>query len=39
MRDHIVLNVSHSGMLVSNAVVRQVCTFLREGRFAHASNR
>jgi pimeloyl-ACP methyl ester carboxylesterase len=39
MRDHIVLDVSHSGMLVSSAVVRQVCTFLRDGRFAHSSDR
>jgi pimeloyl-ACP methyl ester carboxylesterase len=35
MRDHIVLNVSHSGMLVSRAVARQIATFLREGCFAH----
>jgi len=38
MRDHIVLNVSHSGMLVSRAVARQICAFLREGAFAHASD-
>ena len=36
MRDHIVLNVSHSGMLISRAVVRQICVFLREGKFVHA---
>jgi pimeloyl-ACP methyl ester carboxylesterase len=35
MRDHIVLNVSHSGMLVSRAVAQQICAFLREGAFAH----
>lgn len=35
MRDRIVLRVSHSGMLVSKAVVRQVCAFLRDGAFAH----
>ena len=35
MRDHIVLPVSHSGMLVSRAVARQICTFLRDGAFAH----
>ena len=35
MRDHIVLNVSHSGMLVSRAVARQICAFLRDGAFDH----
>jgi hypothetical protein len=34
MRDHIVIPVSHSGMLVSGAVARQVCAFLRDGSFA-----
>ena len=34
LRDSIVLKVSHSGMLVSRAVVRQACEFLRHGRFA-----
>ena len=34
MRDHVVLNVSHSGMLVSRAVARQIATFLRDGAFA-----
>jgi pimeloyl-ACP methyl ester carboxylesterase len=33
MRDHIVLPVNHSGMLVSRAVVRQVDAFLRHGAF------
>jgi pimeloyl-ACP methyl ester carboxylesterase len=33
MRDHLVLNVSHTAMLFSTAVVRQICTFLRDGRF------
>ncbi|MBX9810897.1 MAG: alpha/beta hydrolase [Burkholderiales bacterium] len=33
-RDHIVLNVSHTAMLVSAAVVRQVCTFLHTGAFS-----
>jgi hypothetical protein len=33
MRDHIVLNVSHSGMLISRAVMRQICAFLRDGAF------
>jgi hypothetical protein len=35
MRDRIVLHVSHSGMLVSRAVARQICAFLRDGAFAH----
>jgi hypothetical protein len=35
MRDHIVLPVSHSGMLVSREVARQICAFLRDGAFAH----
>ena len=34
MRDHIVLGVSHSGMLLSRAAARQICAFLRDGRFA-----
>jgi pimeloyl-ACP methyl ester carboxylesterase len=33
MRDHIVLPVNHSGMLVSRAVHRQVAAFLRGGAF------
>jgi pimeloyl-ACP methyl ester carboxylesterase len=36
--DSIVLNVSHSEMVISTAVVRQVCEFLRRGRFARASD-
>ena len=32
-RDSIVLDVSHSGMLLSRAVAHQVCTFLRDGAF------
>jgi len=32
--DHIVLAVSHSGMVLSSAVVRQTTAFLRDGRFA-----
>jgi hypothetical protein len=35
MVDRIVLHVSHSGMLVSSAVARQICAFLRDGAFAH----
>jgi pimeloyl-ACP methyl ester carboxylesterase len=33
LADHLVLPVSHSGMLVSARVVRQVAAFLRQGRF------
>ena len=33
MCDHIVLNVSHSGMLVSRAVAQQIEAFLRNGVF------
>lgn len=32
-RDHIVLNVSHSGMLLSRAVGHQIEAFLRDGAF------
>ena len=34
-RDSIDLNVSHSGMLVSRACVRQIAHFLRTGSFIH----
>ena len=33
MRDHIVMNVSHTGMLLSRSVARQICSFLRDGAF------
>lgn len=33
--DHVVLNVSHTGMLFSAGVARQVCAFLRQGHFLH----
>jgi len=33
MRDHIVLDVSHSGMLISRAVAHQIVNFLRDGTF------
>jgi pimeloyl-ACP methyl ester carboxylesterase len=35
--DHTVLKVSHSGMLVSAAVARQVCAFLKDGHFLQDS--
>jgi len=35
MRDHIVLPINHSGMVVSRAVSRQIVAFLRHGAFAH----
>jgi pimeloyl-ACP methyl ester carboxylesterase len=38
MRDHIVLNVSHTGILFSRAAARQICAFLRDGQFVHNSN-
>lgn len=34
--DSVVLRVNHIGLLFSGAVARQVCRFLKEGRFAHA---
>ena len=36
--DHIVLNVSHSGMLLSAELVFQACAFLRNGHFLHNRN-
>jgi hypothetical protein len=33
MRDHVVLPVSHTQMLVSAAVVHQICAFLEHGKF------
>ena len=32
--EHIVLKVSHTGMLISGKVARQTCEFLRNGRFS-----
>ena len=37
MRDHIVLNVSHTGILFSRAAARQICAFLRDGVFEHGN--
>jgi pimeloyl-ACP methyl ester carboxylesterase len=34
LKDHMVLPVTHTGMLFSRAVARAVCGFLRAGRFA-----
>ena len=36
MRDHIVMRVNHSGMLLSAAVARQICEFLQRGAFIRA---
>jgi hypothetical protein len=33
MRDHVVLNVNHTGMLLSKEVARRICEFLRDGAF------
>ena len=33
--DHITLNVSHSEMLISSSVAKQVCMFLQNGNFSH----
>lgn len=33
MRDHVVLKVSHTSMLFSPAVARQICAFIRHGAF------
>lgn len=35
--DHVVLRASHSGLLFSDAAVRQSVHFLRHGRFQHAA--
>jgi pimeloyl-ACP methyl ester carboxylesterase len=36
LTDHVVLPVSHSGMIVSGRVAQQTCRFLRSGTFSHA---
>ena len=35
MHDRIVLRLSHSGMLFSSRAAKQVCAFLKAGRFIH----
>ena len=37
LADHLVLDTTHTGMLFSPAVARQVVAFLHDGRFAHAA--
>lgn len=37
MADHLVLPVSHSGMVISRRVANEVVAFLHTGRFAHRS--
>lgn len=39
MRDHIVLKVSHSGMLLSELLARQALAFVQHGAFVHAGQR
>jgi hypothetical protein len=36
LRDHLVLSVTHTGLLVSARVAREVCAFLTHGHFTHA---
>lgn len=36
LADHVVVRASHSGLLVSDAAVRQATHFLRDGHFRHA---
>ena len=38
-RDHIVMNVSHSGMVISPKVMREVCEFLATGAFTQEATR
>lgn len=37
MADHVVLPVTHTGMLTSAHVAQQICAFLEAGRFAHTA--
>ena len=36
LADHVVVRASHSGLIFSDAAVRQAAAFLSEGRFTHA---
>jgi pimeloyl-ACP methyl ester carboxylesterase len=36
LRDHLVLSVTHTGLLVSARVAREVCAFLQNGHFTRA---
>ena len=36
LRDHLVLSVTHTGLLVSARVAREVCAFLQHGHFTRA---
>lgn len=36
LRDHLAMAVSHSGLLVSSRVARQISNFLEQGHFTHA---
>lgn len=36
LADHVVVRASHSGLIFSDAAVRQAVAFLQDGRFAHA---
>lgn len=39
MRDHLVLRVNHTGMLLSDTVARQICDFIRHGAFTRGRDR
>jgi len=36
LHDQMIINVSHSGMLISVSVAKQVCMFLQNGNFSHS---
>jgi hypothetical protein len=39
MRDKIVLPVTHTQMLLSKSVMREIASFLRDGKFSHTDAR